>query len=220
MKIIHYSIFRALCSIAVGALLVKYRQDMVTWMTMLIGALFFFSGLIAVIMAFARKRAEAKLFRAMQEYEGADDAAPRKAKLSSGSVVAGCGSMLLGIILAAMPQTFVDFLVYILAAFLILGAVQQFFTLATARHYGAVGFTWWVMPALLFAAGCVAVFKPSVIASFPLLFIGCAMIVYGVIECANALKTRNNRKQAETNFNLNGKPDFSDAEEVSYEEVK
>lgn len=223
MKIIHYSIFRALCSIAVGALLVQYRQEMVTWMTILIGVLFFFSGFFAIIMAFARRQAARAMEKKMEKELGdAYEAPKRVATLSTGSVLAGIGSMILGTVLAFMPNTFVGFLVYFLAAFLLLGAVQQFVTLATARSYGKVGFLWWVMPMLLFAAGCVALFKPSVIAGFPLLFIGSSMIVYGVIECANALKARSNRKAAtKANFqNLTGKPDFSDAEETTYEEVK
>ena len=33
MRIIQSAIFRALCAIVVGAMLVKYREDMVTWLT-------------------------------------------------------------------------------------------------------------------------------------------------------------------------------------------
>ncbi|MBQ1649622.1 MAG: DUF308 domain-containing protein, partial [Prevotella sp.] len=56
MKIIQYSVFRALCAIAVGALLVKYREDMVEWMTIAIGVLFFLSGLTAMIASMGKKK--------------------------------------------------------------------------------------------------------------------------------------------------------------------
>lgn len=222
MKIISYSLFRALFAIAIGAMLIKYREEMVTWMTIVIGILFFFSGVFAIIMAYARKRAAKALLKSLAEAEIEEDVKIKKpsTKLSSGAIIAGIGSMILGTILAVMPETFVEYLVYILAAFLLLGAIQQFFTLATARSFGAVGFGWWIMPLLLFCSGCVALFKPSVIASFPLLFIGVCMIVYGLIECANSFKSRKNRVQAERFNNLTGKPDFSDAEEVAFEEVK
>lgn len=222
MKIVHYSFIRALFAIATGALIVQYKEEMVTWMTMLIGVLFFLSGLIAIIMAYSRKRAAKKLYKKMQEsnIDMGENYKMPNTKLNLGSVIAGIGSMLLGVTLATMPQTFVEFLVYILSAFLLLGAAQQFFTLATARSFGKVGFGWWIMPTLLFAAGCLALFKPSAIASFPLLFIGCSMIVYGIVECINSLKASNNRKHAEVIANNNSKPDFSDAEVVSFEEVK
>ena len=49
MKIFQSSIFRAVCAIVIGVLLVKFPQDGVTWLTMAIGALFLLSGVIALI---------------------------------------------------------------------------------------------------------------------------------------------------------------------------
>ena len=49
MKIFQSSIFRAICAIVVGALLIKYPEDGVTWLTVAIGVLFLLSGIIAVI---------------------------------------------------------------------------------------------------------------------------------------------------------------------------
>ena len=40
MKIFQSSIFRALCAIAVGVLLIKFPDDGVTWITRAIGVLF------------------------------------------------------------------------------------------------------------------------------------------------------------------------------------
>ena len=49
MKIFHSSIFRALCAIVVGVLILKYPQDGVTWLTMAVGELFLISGIVALI---------------------------------------------------------------------------------------------------------------------------------------------------------------------------
>ena len=49
MKIFQSSIFRAMCAIIVGVLLIKYPQDGVTWLTIAIGVLFLLSGIIALI---------------------------------------------------------------------------------------------------------------------------------------------------------------------------
>ena len=228
MRIIQYSIFRALCAVAVGALLVKYRENMVEWMTIAIGVLFFLSGFVGMIAAMRRK----KVVTSDNAPQGdttmpdtvsgaeSEDVTTTRAGWGFGAFV-GMGCMILGLILALMPKTFVEFLVYIISAFLIIGAIQQFVTLGIARKNAPVGFFWWIMPALLFIVGCIALFKPTVFASAPLFFIGWFLIVYGVVECVNALKARSNRKkyEKEQNFyNINQKPDFSNAEEVTFEE--
>ena len=227
MKILTYSIFRALCAIAVGALLVKYREQMVEWMTIAIGVLFFLSGMIAMIASMGRKKVNNSPAR-NDEPQASSEVAPVNVDVEKeptqrngwgwGSFV-GMGCMILGLILALMPRTFVDFLVYIISAFLIIGAIQQFATLAVARRNGSVGFFYWVMPTILFILGCIALFKPTVFASAPLFFIGWFLIIYGIVECINALKARSNRKQAEKFYNINQKPDFSDAEVVEAEEL-
>ena len=227
MKILTYSIFRALCAIAVGALLVKYREQMVEWMTIAIGVLFFLSGMIAMIASMGRKKVNNSPER-NDEPQASSEVAPVNVDVEKeptqrngwgwGAFV-GMGCMILGLILALMPRTFIDFLVYIISAFLIIGAIQQFVTLGVARKNASVGFFYWVMPTILFILGCIALFKPNVFASAPLFFIGWFLIIYGITECINALKARSNRKKAEKFYNLNQKPDFSDAEIVEVEEV-
>ena len=239
MKIIQYSVFRALCAIAVGALLVKYREDMVEWMTIAIGVLFFLSGLTAMIASMGKKnevvssdKTEENVYTQMAETaiqrSGENQSSSPDSPITErngwgwGSFV-GMGCMILGLILALMPKTFVHFLVYIISAFLIIGAIQQFVTLAVARRDAGVGFFYWVMPTLLLIVGGIALFKPTTFAAAPLFFIGWFLIIYGIVECVNALKARSNRKKAEKEanfYNLNQRPDFTDAEVVEAEEVK
>lgn len=228
MKIILQSFLRALCAIAVGALLIEYRQEMVQWMTITIGVLFFLSGVIAVTMAYASKRIQKKIIAKAEEMtDGTAAGSDMRPKASRGwycGMAAGIGSMLLGIVLALMPETFVDFLVYVLSAMLIIGAIQQYSSLFIASRVSRISLAYWVMPTLLLLAGIVAVAYPSAIASSPLFFIGWCMIIYGVVECINGIKEYSCNKSASKtmtyNGNTNGKPDFSDAEEVDYEEIK
>ncbi len=239
MKIIQYSVFRALCAIAVGALLVKYREDMVEWMTIAIGVLFFLSGLTAMIASMGKKKevvssdkteenvytqmAETAIQRSDENQSSSPDSPVTERNGWGWSSFVGLGCMILGLILALMPKTFVHFLVYIISAFLIIGAIQQFVTLAVARRDAGVGFFYWVMPTLLLIVGGIALFKPTTFASAPLFFIGWFLIIYGIVECVNALKARSNRKKAEKEanfYNLNQRPDFTDAEVVEAEEVK
>ena len=47
MRIVQSSFFRALCAVIIGALLIKYREQTVTWMTIVIGVMFFLSGVVS-----------------------------------------------------------------------------------------------------------------------------------------------------------------------------
>ena len=60
MKVFQSSIFRALCAIVVGALLVKYREQTVTWITIAIGVIFFVSGVISTVAYLSAKRQATK----------------------------------------------------------------------------------------------------------------------------------------------------------------
>lgn len=195
-----FSFLRALCAIAIGLLLVRFRDDMVEWMTVAIGVLFFVSGLIAVVVAATSHPKQLGEQVAKQSH--------------TGTYILATGSMLLGVVLALMPGTFVQFLVQILALFLIIGAVSQFVTLGTARALDSVGCLWWVAPVLLLLFGLVALLKPTAVAAAPLLIIGWCMVFYGVISAINAVKAHRCRKHAEHFYSLNQKPDFTNAEVV------
>ena len=139
MKVLQGSAFRAICSIIVGALLVKYREQTVTWITIAMGVLFFLSGLISCLIYFSQKRHadDPQLFDANgNQILGTKPQFP----------IAGIGSIILGIVLAMMPATFITGLMYVLAAILIVGALNQFFTLASATRFARIGLVWWLMP--------------------------------------------------------------------------
>ena len=106
---------RAVCAAATGYLLVMYRNEMVQWLTIAVGALFFVSGLFSVIAYYAEKRKAVKMaerLKAMAELrDGAD--APEHADdivraVSPSYPIVGIGSILLGTILAVMPGTFIN----------------------------------------------------------------------------------------------------------------
>ena len=84
---------------------------------------------------------------------------------------------------------------FILSALLIMGALSQMANLVAAAKMGRVGIVYWLMPTLLLLLGLFTLFRPSSIASAPLLIIGWAMLVYGVVEAMNAFKVSNNRRK-------------------------
>lgn len=190
MKVFQSSVVRALCAIIVGALIVKYRELTVTWITIAIGVLFFLSGVFSCVAYFiARgKSSDVQVFDADgRQITGMRPTFP----------IVGLGSLILGLILALMPNTFVQSLMYILAAMLILGAVTQMVNLVAASRMARIGFYYWIMPALTLLIGIVAIVSPSSIASAPLFVIGWAMIVYGVVELTNAIKLHRLRSNFE-----------------------
>lgn len=190
MKVLQSSIFRTICAIIVGALLIKYREQTVTWITILIGAIFFISGIISCIAYFAAKR---------KSTDGDLDIYDAQGNLIVQSKpmfpIVGLGSLILGVILALLPNAFVNGLVYVLAAILILGAINQLFSLAVATRFAHIGFVWWMVPTLVLIIGIVAVIKPSLIATAPLLIIGWCMMIYGVVEIINSMKIHQCKKR-------------------------
>ena len=204
MRILQSSVFRALCAIVFGYLLVIYRNQMLHWTTIAFGALFFLSGLVSVIAYYAEKRRAANMaerLSAMSEMRGKEMETPSedsiRHSLMPGFPIVGIGSMVLGVILAIMPTTFIHGMMYVIAGLLVLGALNMMFNLSMARKFASIGLGFWIMPLLLLVLDVLMIAKPDLFAAMPFRILGWALIVYGVIECINAIKIHNCRKQYE-----------------------
>ena len=215
MKVIHSSIFRAVCAIIVGVLLIQYREQTVTWITIAIGVLFFLSGVISLASYWAAKRnAEKMQGQILSDSNGK----PIMGMIPKFPLVS-VGSLILGLLLALMPQVFIAWLMFILAFILILGALTQFANLASAAKMGRVGILFWLFPSALLLLGLLAIIKPSAIASAPLFIIGWGMLIYGVVELLNAFKVSNNKRiWLKNQQKLDSKETYVDVEEVKNEE--
>lgn len=145
MKVIHSSIFRAVCAIIVGVLLIQYREQTVTWITIAIGVLFFLSGVISLASYWAAKRNAEKMQGQILSDSNGKPIMGMMPKFPLVSV----GSLILGLLLALMPQVFIAWLMFILAFILILGALTQFVNLASAAKMGRVGILFWLFPSAL-----------------------------------------------------------------------
>ncbi|WP_314826936.1 DUF308 domain-containing protein [Segatella baroniae] len=188
MRVLQSSFFRAIIAIVIGALLVQYREQTVQWITIAIGVMFFLSGIISCATYFSARRSAASTVPLF------DDDGQRIEPLRPNFPIVGLGSLILGVILALMPATFIDWLMYIMAAILILGAVNQFVNLASARKFAHVGAFYWVMPSLILLVGLLAILYPRAIASAPLFVLGWCMMVYGVVESLNSIKIHRCRR--------------------------
>lgn len=178
MKVLQISAIRAIIVLVTGFLLVRYREETMTWMTITVGILFLLSGLVSCIAYYFEKEKVAKKTAKAEQQE-----TQQEENLKSPSFpIAGVGSIALGIILAVMPNTFITWVVYILAALLILGAVNQFMNLARSRQYARVPVYMWLFPTVILAIAILLISKPIETAQLPLLVLGWAFMYYGVLE--------------------------------------
>ena len=190
MKILQSSIFRAICAIAIGIMLIKYPDNTVTWITVAIGILFLLSGVISMVVYFTANKQ-------MADYKITD---------ANGNVIAGekptfplvgLGSIILGLLLAITPSIFITALMYIIGAILILGAINQFMVLVKARRYGQIGFGYWVFPSVILLTGLYVMIKPMSPASMAMLILGWCSLLYGITEIINSLKIHANKRKAQ-----------------------
>ncbi|MBF1634366.1 MAG: DUF308 domain-containing protein [Prevotella sp.] len=179
MKVLQISAIRAIIVLVTGFLLVRYREETMTWMTITVGILFLLSGLVSCIAYYFEKEKVAKKTATAEQQEGQQEEENLK---SPSFPIAGVGSIVLGIILAVMPNTFITWVVYILAALLILGAVNQFMNLARSRQYARVPVYMWLFPTIILAVAILLISKPIETAQLPLLVLGWAFMYYGVLE--------------------------------------
>lgn len=193
MRIIQSSLFRALCAIIIGVMILRTPDSTVEYLTIAIGVLFLISGVISCL----------GWYNTVRNYQQTKIIGPDgQVRLSSRPVfpIVGLGSIILGFILALMPGAFVKSLMYVLATLVILGALNQLMALISARKYCSMGAGYWIMPTLLLLAGIFIFVKPLTVAATPLIIIGVCLIAYGVSEFVNSLVIHNRRKQAFNNL--------------------
>ena len=178
-----------------GILIVKYREEMVTWLTVGLGAIFFISGIISCVSYYIQRKHVLKM-RAEGITLFDSEGKPVGQSMPTFPIV-GVGSLILGVILASMPETFLNWLTYIFAAIILLVSVYQIADLIVANRYGRVGWAYWVMPIIMLLAAVVALVNPESISSSPLFFLGWAMIISGAVMIVNVLKIYTVRRAAE-----------------------
>lgn len=200
MKILQSSVFRAICAIIIGILLINNPDSTMKGITIAIGLLFLVSGAISC----------AAYLNAKSHASDADiyDAQGRLIVTGKPTFpIVGIGSVLLGLILAIAPGFFVKSLMYVLGAIIILGAINQFMILINAKEMFRVPIWFWICPSVIFLTGLLVLLKPIETASLPLLIIGWCLLLYGVTECINAFKIHRERKRIENNLMINKEDD-------------
>ncbi len=184
--------------ILAGVLVVKFREEMVTWLTIGLGALFFMAGVISCISYYIQRKHVLKMRSMIADGASVLDAEgnPIGQAMPIFPIV-GVGSLILGVVLASMPETFLNGLTYIFGIIILLVSVYQIADLIMVNRYGRVGWIYWVMPVLMLLAAIAMLVHPETIASSPLFFLGWAMIISGIVMIINMLKIYTIRRAAE-----------------------
>ena len=178
MRLLKSTLFRALCAIAIGYLLIDYPEDMRLGFIRAIGALFFTSGAVSWASYLYQKRNATK--------EEVFDAQGNKLTPTTPFFpIAGSGSIILGLILIITPDTLKDVLHYIYGTMIILGAFNQIYSLMKARQYSQVPVLYWIFTSFLMLVGLLIILKPNFIAENAVIFMqlcGWCFIAYAFLE--------------------------------------
>ena len=204
MRILQSSVFRAICAIVIGVLLIKFPDNTVKGITIAIGVLFLLSGIISCVTYYMAKRN-------VSEYKIYDKDGNVVAGEQPTFPIVGLGSSILGLILALSPTAFVSALMYIIGAILILGAINQFMGLINGRRYGHVSLWYWVMPSLILLTGLYVMVKPMAPLAMAMLVLGWCTLLYGVVELINAFKFYRDKKAWQQS---QGQPQLDSYEEI------
>lgn len=217
------SIVRAVCAAATGYLLVMYRTEMLHWLTIAVGALFFLSGLFSVIAYYAdrrKARQTAERLKTMAElrtdHEAPEDLDAIVRAMRPTFPIVGIGSILLGALLALMPTEFIKGAMYALAALLILGGVNQLYNLFSVRRLASIPFIFWLFPCVVLGVGVFMVVRPMETAELPFRILGYGLILYAVVELINGIKLYLIRRSIEA---ADPVPQIEDADSIEEAEI-
>lgn len=203
MKSVQSVIFRALSFLLVGALMVAFPYNITTWLVIIIGILFLIPGMVSI----------ATFFKAYTHKDATRVLLP----------VIGVGSVVLGLLLILMPDLFTKWLMYVLAAALLLVGVMGIVNILHFRKYVEIGWAYYVIPTLLCVVGLFVIFHPLEVAADTITILGIASIVYSLTELLYAIRFRKVYRQIANEGKLVESPvepeTITEAEEVTEEKT-
>jgi len=182
MKFMQSSFFRACCAILIGALLIYKPGEATSWLIMAIGVLFLLPGVFSIIYYITSVHHKEEMYDA--------DGNPIMQYHPLFPIV-GIAGIILGLWLIIDPLFFVATLMYVLGIILVIAGGSQIYELVRVRRVIPVATGYYFFPTLLFLVGIAALLKPlQDYFDVMMIVLGCAIIVYGLIEMLNSIKIR------------------------------
>ncbi len=169
MKIVTSFIFRSLCALVGGFLLVLYPEQMTVALVQVIGGLFLVAGLFSLlnylVIRFSRRGGVRPLFP-----------------------VVGLGSACFGLMLALFPGLFIAYLMWVLGGLLVLAGLGQMVSLIGYRRTMPLHWMPILLALMVLVAGQVVWFRPFETASTPFFILGICCMGYGLSELINGIR--------------------------------
>lgn len=171
MKFISSYIFRALCSLLIGLLLLVNAQQMPALMIRLIGLLFLLPGAFGVMVYLYGRFSSQAIVR------------PSFPLMSIGSIM-------LGAYLEAYPDVFVTYLVFFMGFLLLLAGVNQLLSMVVNRTVSPFSWLLMFLPLVLIGIGAYCLTHTNEAAGTLFKILGATCVYYGLSDMFLALRTK------------------------------
>lgn len=171
MKFISSYLFRSLCSLLVGLLLLFNAEQMPALIVRLIGLLFLLPGVFGVLVYLYGKINTNSIVR------------PSFPLMSIGSIF-------FGVFLELYPEEFVSYLVFLLGFLLLLAGINQFLSMFANRKISPFSLLLMLMPLVLIGIGGYCVTHTNEAAGTLFKILGATCIYYGLSDMFLALRTK------------------------------
>ena len=171
MKFIGSYIFRSMCSLLVGLLLLFNAEQMPVLIVRLIGFLFLLPGVFGVMVY---------LYGQFN----------RRAIVRPAFPLMSIGSILFGAYLELYPDSFVTYLVFLLGLLLLLAGVNQFLSMINNRKVSPFSLLLMLLPLVLMGIGGYCVTHSSEAAGTLFKILGGTCIYYGLSDMFLTLRTK------------------------------
>lgn len=159
----HNPLIWGVVSIVMGLLIMIYPDNTLTIMLRIIGVALLCVGAIQLVAFFG--------------------SSPRQGIQWSRTPMGGVLALVLGIMLAVSPETFVSFFMILIGLIIICLALFQIFSFVAISKSGIKVKGWlYAMPSLMFLSGFVFFFFPNTSAAWIVIFAGSWIVAYGVWE--------------------------------------
>ena len=171
MKFIGGYVFRAMCSLLVGLLLVINAEQMPSILVRVIGVLFLIPGCSGVLMY---------LWSRLNP----------NAVIKTGFPIVSIGSILFGAYLLAFPQEFANYLVILMGMIITLAGLSQLGNMYVNRRVTPLSWLLMIMPCILIGIGVDSLMHAQEAAKITFQIIGGTLIYYGLTDMFFALRAR------------------------------
>lgn len=208
MKLISSYIFRSLCSLLVGLLLLFNAEQMPALIVELIGLLFLLPGIFGVV---------AYLYGQFS----------KNAIVRPSFPLMSIGSILLGVYLIMYPDNFVTYLVFLIGILLLLAGINQFLSMFVNRRVSPFSWLLMFMPVVLIGVGAYCITHTSEAAATLFKILGATSIYYGLSDMFLTLRTKHytriyerEQKKAEEAARKAREAEYVDFEVINANEIE